>query len=301
MKPLKIFTKVLMIVVLIVLTPLLLLALFVFLGSAFTSALQKIPVKESYYYIPEAEIYIQKRGTTVSLSKHLEALKYSYTATSFRFKNNLFDSKIFYPLEEKFYPWIYVEDPHNCMVCTGQLGAVIWLAEKETGFVVPPSVEISFPMSQNSISYCLPDGSCHQAEQVDKEFLKEVKRPNDVYGWGDVPLKILPEYIESGTIEEADIHVTDSGTDIITLHLRENRIECETLRGEMRGYYPEFYYSPQFPHFLFCHLGGTQIIFKKCEDIQLVDSNLTGHAIKLAGLKNWYKIHLNPFFVKEIE
>ena len=83
--------------------------------------------------------------------------------------------------------------------------------------------------------------------------------------------------------EDANIHVKGDGE--ISLYLRDNVIVCRRIEG---GRYPDFYYSPQYPNYLFCSSPGDHIVSKKCEDI------------RQKGLKKWYAIHPDPFEIEEI-
>lgn len=270
----------------------------VLIGKIFFSAAESFPVKETYYYIPEAELYVKFEGSKLRLSKSLGVLKSDYGyRTDFRIKNNIYNSTIYYQLGE--YSRVFVSDPHNCLVCLRSICSIVWLSEMNTGFVVPPSVEINLPVKENLLLYRLPDGANHQAIVVDKETVSKEKVDSEVFVWDFTPLDILPEQKQFDTIEGAKISIENNGGGVITLHVRDNWIECDTPHGEMYGYYPSFYYNPLYPSYLYCD-GYSYILFKKCIDLQLVISQLTECEIKEKGLGNWYKITLNPFQIKEI-
>lgn len=243
---------------------------------------------DAYYYIPEAELYVKTEGATFRMSKHLVYLKsHQGHSTDFRVMNDSYPSTIFYPLENNRNNRVFVSDPHNSLILLQKSGSVIWTAEKQIGFVLPKSVEILLPIRYHILNYRLPDDSIRCAEIVDKETICEVE-DFDTCGCDYLSLDLLSGGFSQETIDDAKLHITKHGA--ITLHLRDNWIVC----GKQNDY-PVFFYNPRYPHYLYCSEENSCIMFKKCDDIQLIETYLTKGDIQKSGLDNWYIIHLDPF------
>ena len=54
-------------------------------------------------------------------------------------------------------------------------------------------------------------------------------------------------------------------------------------------------------YYLFCSEDSSCVLFKKCEDLQLIESQITKEDIKNSGMKNWYIIHVDPFMIEELD
>ena len=250
--------------------------------------------EEVYCYIPEAELYFKIEGSTLRISRDLKALKSNQgNSTDLQLMNKQYPSTIFYPLEQSK-KLVFISDPHNCLRLLRNTESVVWISEKQTGLVLPKSVEIILPKSSAYLYYRLSDGSCHKAELIDKETIKKIQAKSDTCRGDYSPLDLLPEDFLSETIDDANIHVVNHGA--ITLHLRDNWIVC----GKNR-IFPCFIYNPQYPHYLFCSEDSSCVLFKKCEDLQLIESQITKEDIKNSGMKNWYIIHLDPFMIEELD
>ena len=253
-------------------------------------------INGSYYYIPEAELYVKTELSTLRLSRSLGSLKLENgCSTDFRIKNSSLSASIYYPLGGNTEHRIYVKDQNDCLGCLRGMESVVWISDKDTGFAYPESVEIVLPPTNNGLIYRLPGSADCLALPVEKETVEKEKTDARAHGCDLVPLEILPEHTQPSLLEDANIHVKGDGE--ISLYLRDNVIVCRRIEG---GRYPDFYYSPQYPNYLFCSSPGDHIVSKKCEDIQLIMSPWTLSDIRQKGLKKWYAIHPDPFKIEEI-
>lgn len=265
-----------------------------------------IPEKETFYHIPEAKLYVKRSGKAICFAESLGQLKSggSFCDTDFRMRNK-YKSTIHLPIERN--RRVYVEDPHNSLVVLGSRRTIIWLSESETACKYPPSVAIEPPFSKDgTLHYRLPDGSYKQAVLVSKEEVRSAVENRNCLRFDDSPREILPSEKKPGRIENSDIHIEEVVSGVLSLHIRDNYVECVSPRGELFGHYPLFYYSPSYPNYLFCDVYVGSIASKRTKDINLVTSTpyaflFNNNTTHKEDIKNWYCISLNPFSIEEVE
>lgn len=278
---------------------LLLLAVFayflLYIFCVFKAELPDSKTEEVYYYLPEVELYVKLESTTVRISRHLCTLTSQHVhSTDLQVMSKQYPSTIYYPFEHNREQRVFIRDPHNCLSVIRNTGSVVWISEKNTVFEIPQSVEIDLPIYATDIHYRLPDGADRKAIPIDKENIDKERIDSESHGWGPTPLDLLPEQRQTGTIEDACFNEVDR-YGMATLQIRSNWIVC----GKHTAY-PVFYYNPQYPNFLFCYTSSGRVMYKKCEDIQLIECLITREDIQRSGFKNWYQIQLKPLRIEEI-
>lgn len=271
---------------------------FFMLGNGFLGVIGRIPAKGTYYYLPEANLYIKREGNIIRLCENLGLLKLKresgFYDVDFRIKSDRYRSELLFPVDNNQIRRVYVKDPNNTLAEERISGSIIWLAECDAGCEIPHSITIELPFKKWALHYSLPDGTIHQALVLDKGTVDTAKVDRYYCRQEEDPLDVLPSYRMTGKIEDANIHINQKSDGIVSLHIRDNIIECGPPIGEQ---YPFFCYNPHYPHFIFCD-DGNYITHRNCKDIHLITGNRNLHHIE--NIDNWYLITLKPFKVKEL-
>lgn len=214
---------------------------FFLLGNAFLGIIGRIPAKETYYYLPEANLYIKREGNIIRLCENLGLLKLKresgFYDVDFRIKSDRYRSELLFLVENNHFRRVYVKDPNNTLAEERVSGSIIWLAECGTGCEIPHSLTIELPFKKGALHYSLPDGTIYQAVVLDKGTVDTAKVEKYYCRQEEDPLDVLPPYRMTGKIEDANIHVNQISEGIIALHIRDNIIKCDPPVGEQ---YPLF-------------------------------------------------------------